>query len=36
MSWKEVAVAFGVSWDTVYAAVKKAVAYGLEHRSLGA
>jgi transposase len=22
MSWKEVAVAFGVSWDTVYAAVK--------------
>ena len=34
MSWKEVAVTFGVSWDTVYAAVKMAVAYGLEHRSL--
>jgi transposase len=34
MSWKEVGVAFGVSWDTVFAAVKMAVAYGLEHRSL--
>lgn len=34
MSWKQVAVTFGVSWDTVYAAVKMAVAYGLEHRSL--
>ena len=34
MSWKQVAVTFGVSWDTVYSAVKLAVAYGLEHRSL--
>ena len=34
MSWKKIAVAFGVSWDTVYAAVKMAVDYGLEHRSL--
>jgi len=34
MSWKEVGVAFGVSWDTVYAAVKMAVAYGLAHRTL--
>ena len=34
MSWKEVAVTFGVSWDTVHAAVRMAVADGLEHRSL--
>jgi len=34
MSWKQVAVTFGVSWDTVYTAVKMAVAYGLKHRSL--
>jgi transposase len=34
MSWKEAAVAFGVSWDTVYAAVAMAVAYGREHQSL--
>ena len=34
MSWKQVAVTFGVSWDTVFTAVKKAVAYGLAHRTL--
>lgn len=34
MSWKDVGVAFGVSWDTVFAAVQMAVAYGLAHRSL--
>jgi len=28
MSWKQVAVTFGVSWDTVFAAVEKAVHYG--------
>jgi len=30
-----VASMFGVHWNTVYGAVKKAVAYGLEHRELG-
>jgi len=30
-----VASMFGVHWNTVYSAVKKAVAYGLEHRELG-
>ena len=34
MSWKEVARAFHGSWDTVFAAVKAAVQYGLKHRSL--
>ena len=34
MSWKQVAMTFGVSWDTVFAAVRKAVAYGLAHRTL--
>ena len=34
MSWKQVAVTFGVSWDTVFCAVKKAVTYGLAHRTL--
>jgi transposase len=34
MSWKEVAEAFQVSWDHVYAAVKHAVSWGLAHRSL--
>jgi transposase len=34
MSWKEVAEAFGVSWDHVYDAVKYAVSWGLTHRSL--
>lgn len=34
MSWKEVADAFGVSWDRVYEAVKHAVSWGLRHRSL--
>ncbi|MBL9105149.1 MAG: ISL3 family transposase [Myxococcales bacterium] len=34
MSWKEVARAFHVTWDTVFAAVKVAVEYGLAHRTL--
>jgi transposase len=34
MSWKEVAECFAVSWDHVYNAVKHAVSWGLEHRSL--
>ena len=34
MSWMEVARAFHVSWDTVFAAVKAAVEYGLAHRTL--
>ena len=33
MSWKEVAEAFRVSWDSVYRAVKQAVSWGLEHRN---
>jgi transposase len=34
MSWTEVAEAFRVSWDKVYNAVKQAVSWGLQHRSL--
>jgi len=34
LSWKEVAVSFKVSWDTVYPSVKYVVNYGLKHRSL--
>jgi transposase len=34
MSWKEVAVHFKTSWDSVYAAVSMAVAWGLAHRDL--
>lgn len=34
MSWKEVSEAFHVSWDRVYEAVKSAVSWGLQHRSL--
>ena len=34
LSWDEVAVLFGTSWNRVYAAVQWAVAYGLEHRDL--
>lgn len=30
-----VSTLFGVSWNTVYAAVRSAVAYGLQHRNLG-
>jgi transposase len=34
LSWDEVAVLFGTSWNRVYAAVQWAVVYGLEHRDL--
>jgi transposase len=34
MSWKEVSVAFCVSWEHVYEAVKYAVSWGLKHRNL--
>ena len=34
LSWKEVAVAFGTNWDTVFNAVKMAVCWGLRHRDL--
>jgi transposase len=34
MSWKEVADAFRVSWDTVFSAVKFAVSWGLANRNL--
>lgn len=34
MSWKEVSLAFHVSWDRVFEAVKHAVFWGLKHRSL--
>ncbi len=34
MCWKDVASAFHVSWERVYAAVKHAVDWGLNHRDL--
>lgn len=34
LSWKEVAEAFQTSWDSVFRAVKIAVAWGLAHRDL--
>lgn len=34
LPWKQVAAAFGTSWDAVYSAVKMAVVWGLQHRSL--
>jgi transposase len=34
LSWKQVALAFGTSWEAVYSAVLMAVVWGLEHRSL--
>ena len=34
LSWRQVAVSFGVSWDSVYRAVAEVVAWGLEHRDL--
>ncbi|MBJ6727584.1 ISL3 family transposase, partial [Geomesophilobacter sediminis] len=34
LSWKEVAVVFGTSWDNVFRSVKMAVAWGLGHRDL--
>ena len=34
MSWKEVAEAYGVSWDRVYEAVKDVVSWGLGRRNL--
>lgn len=32
--WEEVARRFGVSWDSVYDAIKNVVQYGLKHRDL--
>jgi len=34
LSWQEVAEAFRTSWDSVYRAVRQAVAWGLAHRNL--
>jgi transposase len=34
LSWTETARRFGTSWDTVFAAVRHAVEWGKEHRSL--
>lgn len=34
LSWKQVAETFHTSWDTVFRAVERAVAWGLAHRSL--
>jgi transposase len=34
LSWQATAEAFGTSWDTVYRAVRLAVAWGLAHRDL--
>jgi len=34
LSWKQVAEAFWVSWESVYRAVAQVVSYGLEHRDL--
>lgn len=36
LSWKEVAAAFHMSWDSVFLAVEMAVAWGLAHRDLSA
>lgn len=33
LPWKQVAQAFGTTWDAVYSAVHMAVVWGLEHRS---
>jgi len=33
LSWKQVARAFGTSWDSVFRSVKRVVAWGLEHRT---
>ena len=35
LSWKEVAISFRTTWDTVYRSVKLAVEWGLQHRDLG-
>jgi len=35
LAWEVVAGVFGVHWNTVAAAVRQAVAYGMEHRELG-
>jgi transposase len=35
LPWKQVADLFGVHWNTVAAAVRQAVAYGLAHREMG-
>lgn len=35
LSWNEVARLFNVHWNTVAAAVRQAVTYGLEHREVG-
>jgi transposase len=34
LSWRQVAVSFSVSWDSVYRAVAEVVDYGLKHRDL--
>lgn len=34
LSWRQTAVSFGVSWDSVYRAVADMVVYGLAHRNL--
>ena len=34
LSWQEVAMIFGTSWDTVYRAVRYAVEWGVVHRDL--
>ncbi|MFQ5473563.1 MAG: ISL3 family transposase [Dehalococcoidia bacterium] len=34
LSWKEVAEAFGTTWQNVFRSVKHAVSWGLEHRDL--
>jgi transposase len=34
LSWRQTALCFGVSWDSVYRAVAEVVAWGLEHRDL--
>jgi transposase len=34
LSWRQVSVVFGVSWECVYRAVEQVVSYGLKHRDL--
>jgi transposase len=36
LSWKETAMIFGTSWDTVFRAVEWVVRWGLVHREIGA
>jgi len=36
LSWKETAIVFGTSWDTIYRSIQWVVRWGLKHREIGA